>query len=186
MLIDNIKMWKILPEGDKTWVQFKTKFALAHQELRDNAAVGNMAGQANNAAHDTELSEAMVNLATATAANRNTVSTLTLTMSQLTTDLAAINAHLVTALATNATLASTIVQMGGRGRGGGRGKFGGRGRGRGSEPSRVGGLTGRFYCWLYGACCYHSGSRCRSKKYGHADESTADNKMNGSTHSFGV
>ena len=86
----------------------------------------------------------MENLATATAAGRHTVSTLTATVSQLTTDLAAINAHLVTALATNATLTSTITQMRGRGRGGGHGRGGG--RGRGPELSRVGGPTGRFYC----------------------------------------
>ena len=66
----------------------------------------------------------MANLATATAADRTTVSTLTATVSQLTSDLAAINAHLVTALATNATLTSTIAQMGGRGRGSGRGRGG--------------------------------------------------------------
>ena len=116
-----------LPDVDKTWVRFKTGFSLARQELRENAAVGNLFGQVNNAVHDAELSEAMDNLATATAADRYTVSTLTATVSQLTTYLATINAHLVTALATNATLTSIITQMGGQGRGGGHGRGGGRG-----------------------------------------------------------
>ena len=189
MFTDDIKMWKRLPNADKTWVRFKTDFSLAHQELRENAAAGSFSGQANSAARDTELSEAMANLATATAADRTTVSTLTATVSQLTADLAAINAHLVTALATNATLTSTIAQMGGRGRGSGRGRGGGRGRGAegttSSTTSRVGGPTGRFYCWSCGSFCYHSSPRCRSKKDGHKDVATEENKMNGSTHSFG-
>ena len=54
------------------------------------------------------LSEAMANLATATTADRHTVITLTAIASQLRIDLAAINARLVTTLATNATLTSTI------------------------------------------------------------------------------
>ena len=162
MFIDNIKMWKRLPEGDKKCERFKTYFSLDHQDLRENSAVGNLVGQVNNAVHDAELSESMANLATATAADRHTVSILTATVSQLTKYLVAINAHLVTSLATNATLTSTIAHIGGRERGGDRERGGG--RGKGTEPSRVGGPTGRFYCWLCGSFCYHSGPSCRSKK----------------------
>ena len=184
MFTDEIKIWKRLPALDKTWTRFKTDFSLAHQELRENTTMGTLGGQANNMARDTELSEAMANLATATAADRTTVSNLTATISQLTAELAATNAQLVAALATNTNLTATI----GRGRGGGRGR--GRGGGRGgdiADPaflSRVGGPTGRYYCWSCGDCCYHSSPRCRTKKTGHKDEATSANKMNGSSHSF--
>ena len=71
------------------------------------------------------------------------------------------------------------VDLGGWGRGG-RGDAGG-------EPNlraRVRGPTYRFYCWSCGYFCYHSGERCRSKKIGHKNETTRENKMNGATHSF--
>ena len=68
----------------------------------------------------------MANLAIATAADRHIASTLTATVSRLTAYLTTTNAQLVTDLATNATLASAMAHMGGRGRGGDRGRGGGR------------------------------------------------------------
>ena len=70
--------------------------------------------------------EAILNLVTATAAERHTASTLTVTVSRLTAYLATSNAQLVTDLTTNATLTSAAAHMGGRGRGGDRGRGGGR------------------------------------------------------------
>ena len=37
-----------------------------------------------------------------------------------------------------------------------------------------------FYCWSHGACT-HPSPECKSKKPGHQDAATFDNKMGGST-----
>ena len=130
----------------------------------------------------------MANFATAATADRTTVETLIATVQSITTELAVVNAQLVTALATNSTLTSTISytrQRRPRGRGGG----GDRGRGRiGANnlavSNRVRGPTGRFYCWSCGDYCYHTSTRCCNKKVGHKDEATSANKMDGSAHTF--
>ena len=129
---------------------------------------------------DTELS----NLAMAAAADRAMVSNLTTTISQLAEELTATNVPLVAGLANDTTLVASID----RGRDGGRRC--GRGGDRGGDipdplfMARVGGPTGKYYCWSCGDFCYHSSPRCRNKKAGHKDEATSANKMNGSTHSF--
>ena len=38
----------------------------------------------------------------------------------------------------------------------------------------------QYYCWTHGLC-YHSGDRCRTKKEGHRDTATLQNKMGGNT-----
>ena len=38
----------------------------------------------------------------------------------------------------------------------------------------------QYYCWTHGLC-YHSGDRCRTKKEGHQDTATLQNKMGGNT-----
>ena len=123
-------------------------------------------GQANNADRDAEIIEAMDNLVTTTAADRSTINTLSATIEHLTDQLAMDNSQLVTALAVKATLTATNASLRhGQGGDGGRGR-GGRGRGQGHgdiNPARIGGPTGRFYCWLFGVSYYHSRHRCRGK-----------------------
>ena len=100
MLADDLKIRKRIPAADRTWTRFKTNFSLSHQELRENAVFDQGAfAQANKVAHDEEIASAMANFATAAAADRTTVETLTATVQSLTTELAAVNAQLVTALA---------------------------------------------------------------------------------------
>jgi len=52
MFVDEVKVWKILPAVNRMWTHFKEDFTLVHQELRENATMGNIVGQANNAAQD--------------------------------------------------------------------------------------------------------------------------------------
>ena len=81
MFTDEIKDWKHLLAADRTWPRFKVGFTLAHQELRENAPMGAPTSHTNNVTHDTELMEAMANLAAATSAGRATVQDLTVTVS---------------------------------------------------------------------------------------------------------
>ena len=108
MFTDEIQIWKRLPTVDKTWIRLNTYFTLVHQDLRENTTMSNLGGPANNATHDSELSEVMAYLATATAADRATVSTLTTTISRLTAELLITDALLVTALAANTTITASM------------------------------------------------------------------------------
>ena len=92
MFTDNLKVWKILPAIDRTWTRFKHEFSLAHQDLRENTAVGRGAfGQVNTADQDTEIAEVMAKLATTTAADRSIVTTLSATIECLIDQLATAN-----------------------------------------------------------------------------------------------
>ena len=152
MFTDDLKLWKRLPAEDRTWTRFKASFSLAHQELRYNAAIGQgVFGQSNNALQGPDIMEEMANFATAAAADRTTVATLSATNNRLSAEQSTSSAALVTALAANATLTVSLIGGGGRDFGGHR--FGGQGRGgrggAGSEPNlraRIRCPTGRFYC----------------------------------------
>ena len=191
MFPDDMKVWKRLPDNDRTWARLKADFTLAHQELRESTVMGQGPyNQANNVGfshfngtnvrHEGEIAEAIESLATATAADRSANAALTTTVADLTAQLAAANKQLATVTAQLITAQTNAKRGGGRG--------GGRGRNTSTASAtfkaRIGGPTGRHYCWSCGDHCYHDSSRCRSKQDGHKDEATADNKLGGSSHSF--
>lgn len=155
MFTYDLKAWKRLPPTEKTWARFKQDFSTAHQELRENSpVVQGMFAQANAVQRDSDITEAMANFASAITSNKTTMETLTTTVQRLTAELPSINAQLVTALAANTTLTAIVsvaVRNHPRGRGGGRGRL---------VLSRIGGPTGRYYCWLCGDHYYHT-----SKQY---------------------
>ena len=158
---------------------------MAHQELRENNSSGagvfsqsNNAASAHNAAiahRDEEIAEAMANLATATAADRTANAALTQTIADLTAQLAEANTQL-------AKVTAQLIKSNNTGRA--NGHYGGSTQPRNAPGSHKGGPTGKHYCWSCGAFCYHSGRDCRTKKDGHKDEATKNNKMGGSAHSF--
>jgi hypothetical protein len=110
MFVDDCKIWKRHGTTYKTWDQFKTNFALVHQEFRD--ARGTTAGatgyQATNAVYQKDTIEALANLATATSHDQQAVSTLTATNSTLTKELASVNDKLVAALLAKAKLMARL------------------------------------------------------------------------------
>jgi hypothetical protein len=84
--------WRCRPVAYKTWTNFKTDFALAHQELRESQVTSQSAGfHSANLAHNINqqqnTADALANLATATAADHSIVSQLTNTNSQLSNQL---------------------------------------------------------------------------------------------------
>jgi hypothetical protein len=87
MFIDACREWRRRPEAEKTWSHFKTQFALAHTELGEMTHTAQAGGfhNANNAianfANDT--GEALANLATATAADRDMLRSLQATNAAL-------------------------------------------------------------------------------------------------------
>ena len=100
MFVQYCKYWKRTTPDDKTWANFKTFFATAHQEWRESQSTtsGNMYGTAPiasasaNAVHQhNKTDDAIACLATATAADCTTVATLTSTNAKVTAELSAVN-----------------------------------------------------------------------------------------------
>ena len=86
MFTDDCKIWNRRPAVEKIWAQLKLDFAMAHAELRESQQTSKLAGfQANNAeVIPKETAEAIANLASATLADRNTMTAMQLTISTLT------------------------------------------------------------------------------------------------------
>ena len=172
MFADDCKLWRRMAAAQKTWTEFKRVFTLAHQELRESTHTAKGAGfqSANSAMVQDDIQQetvdAIANLATATAADRTTVATLTETNRRLTLELVAVNAKLVKALEANKAAGS----------GGGHPQSSG---GRSAQKTK-----GPHYCWHCGSSVWHPSARCWSKKEGHRDDATEDNKMGGSTRTF--
>ena len=76
MFADSYKDWRRLPPLEHTWVNFKTAFAIAHQELRESQVTSQQAGyhRANAALElQQDTAFALANLATATSSDHSTV-----------------------------------------------------------------------------------------------------------------
>jgi hypothetical protein len=87
IFIDVCREWRRCPEAEKTWSNFKTQFAQAHTELREMTHTAQAGGFHNansaitNFANDT--GEALANLATTTAADRDMLRSLQATNAAL-------------------------------------------------------------------------------------------------------
>ena len=148
---------------------------MAHQEIRESQQTSQGTGchSANNATVEDlhqeiqqETVDAITNLATTTTANRATVKTLMATNIRLSKDTIAVNQKLVKRMEENKTLQA---------------KSTGGGRGGDRELQKI---KGPFYCFCCGSGMWHRSRTCCSKKPGHKDDATKDNKMGGSTAIF--
>ena len=119
---DNLKEWNCLPLLDRTWPKFRVHFAKAHREWKANLRL--TAGQnfpranAVNTSpsminHQADTVDALANLATATAADRATVATLTDTIAQISSELASAQAKLISSLLDNQRLQKRLSDKGG-------------------------------------------------------------------------
>ena len=112
---DNCRNWSRKTKSDKTWGNFKAHFARASKETRRSSRTSRTEGyvahvhvsQANVELF-TEIQQdhtlALVNLATATQADRRSVALLTKTISELSGQVALLTAKLSTAQAENARM----------------------------------------------------------------------------------
>ena len=166
---DACREWRRRPIADHTWVNFKTTFTIAHQELRESQVTSEQAGYHNaNAAmefqQDTAI--ALANLATATASDRSTVSNLSETNSNLTNDLALANTKLAKAISDIASLKLEIAGL----------------QGSNANSSRSRSTPNTSYCWTHGYRVgrNHDSASCRNPSTGHKKEATRTNNMSGS------
>ncbi len=166
MFPDECKLWKRRTTATKNWSDFKTLFALAHQELREAQLTTSATGfQSANAAIDlqNDTVDAIANLATATAADRTSVAALTATVSKLTLELSTANAKLLALTALHNQPAGAAAPYIRRDR-----------------PR----TAGPHYCHTHGSQVWHTSSRCRWKSDTHKNDATEANKMGGSTKTF--
>ena len=181
MFTDDCKIWKRRPPVQKTWAQFKVDFALAHSELRESQQTNRTGGYANNATemHDMqqETATAIANLANATLADRETMTSMQATISTLTLQLAEVNQKLVDSLNVATTLKTQLVTAAGSAQGGGNA-----GNGGGAwTPVRQTQQSYTHYCWTHGVKSGHTSAQCTRPAEGHKNEATDANKMNGRT-----
>jgi hypothetical protein len=170
MFPDDCKQWKRQAALDKTWTNFNTTFATAHQELRKCQQTTTVGFHSANSAMalQTETVDAIANLATATAADCSSIATLTTTISNLTMELAQTNTKLVKALGELAQHPTSI-------------EGGGTRHGRDNQRERK---PGPHYCHTHGSQVWHTSPNCRWKGSNHQDAATEANKLDGSTKTF--
>ena len=155
MFTDECKEWRKKASVDKTWLNFKKEFNVAHMDLRESTLTARAGGynQANYVGNQedsdaSEAYEAIQQLANATTADRETIATLTKTNEELTSEIVEVNKKLVVALEKLAKV---------------------------KETPKI------EYCWSCGHTCEHTGWECQKKKEGHKRNVTFMNKLGGAT-----
>jgi ribosomal protein S17E len=173
---DACRDWRRRIIAEKTWANFKTDFAVAHQELRESQLTAQGAGYhaANSVLQETwqaQTADALANLATATASDRSAVSALSSTNSALSASLATANAKLATAQADIVALKTKVTNLqGGQ-------------RPRTTTPaSTERRYNNTNYCWTHGwdIAINHKSDNCLYKREGHCNDATRENTMGGS------
>jgi hypothetical protein len=161
------RRWNEKPLADKTWAQFKAHFSVArrqHKQMQGESATTAGCHSVNAAVGQTEyqMAEATIgalaNLATATAADRGVVATLT-----------EANARLVKRLEDNSNKLRELKALIKKER------FENRGQ-RSFNPSP------NNYCWTHGykVANTHTSVSCNFPKQGHKREATRADNMGGS------
>ena len=120
MFLNNCKTWKRKNKANKTWVNLKTYFSLAHREFCEThtttASSGFSAAKSAksllsyqpNAVYRQETAEAISNLVSATSHYHKSVATLTATVATLSTKLATTNSKLIKAFVETTNLTATV------------------------------------------------------------------------------
>jgi hypothetical protein len=175
MFPEACREWRRRPIVEKTWVNFKVDFALAHQDFRDSQVTSRQAGYHNaNAAFELQqdTATAIANLATATAADRSTVANLTSTNSNLTIELAQTTAKLASAQASITALQIELATL--------KTNPSNRNNREQREPRTY--TPNSNYCWSHGykVNSSHTSSTCSRPRTGHQSDATREDNKGGS------
>jgi hypothetical protein len=153
------------PDSTKTWTNFNIHFAAAHREFR----LTNQTAQQSGFHSDSMMighhpyqgtSDAIVQLAVATASNRGMVATLTDNNVKLTLQLETSQAYIQ-------KLKEYIVQL----------KLKIKPAWQGQRPAKT--MANDNYCWSHGYQVHneHTSASCKNQKDGHQKEVTKNNPM---------
>jgi hypothetical protein len=160
---DPCREWRKVPDHNKTWASFKIFFAEAARDLREEQGISGPGGyHANNAFEDTQRStaEAIANLATATASDREAHADMISTNRMLLEQIIIKDRQIATLTQQLATCQTNP------------------GR-RASNKKRYNNLN---YCWSHGYDITrdHRSDNCTRMETGHKKEATRTNNMGGS------
>jgi hypothetical protein len=167
---DACRAWQSRAIAGKTWAQFKLNFATAHREFRLTNQTAQQSGF-NNANMIIEQGreetmqdtvDAIAQLAKATASDRGTVATLTMTNAKLATQLEAGQAQIAQLKDKIASLKNKIKPAW-----------------QGQRPINT--TNNDSYCWSHGyqVAKSHTIATCNMKKSGHKDAANKNNPMGG-------
>ena len=165
LLPEACRDWRKKPADQKTWAIFKVDFADAHQDLRLSQGTAQEGGyhSANNAmdAFVARTADAFANLATASAADRQTLANLTATNTELLQQLSAQAVELATLRAARSQTNT-------------------RTNTRRERTTRQ--YNNKNYCWSHGYDISkdHTSQNCRFKHDGHKAKATRENILGGS------
>lgn len=170
---DDVKAWRKKDPADKNWSSFKTHFAEAYHEMKEDQRLTSDQGGFHSANAMVDVAGALDNLALAATADRDIVQQLTMANMELaasnatlTGQLAAITEQLGKAMETIKMLAT---------------KQGTKSGHQQQKPPNTF-VANQNYCWTHGYKLkgYHTSKTCPAKAEGHKDEATRSNTMGGS------
>ena len=173
MFNDDLKEWNRKPLLSHDWTTFRVHFEKAHRKWKANLrltagqhflranAVNTSTAMTN---HQEDTVDALANLATSMAADRATVTTLTDTIAQLSSELASAQAKLISSLLDNQRLLKRLSE-----RGGSWNTSGGVADGKTSGGGAAGPWDGPsiHYCHIHGHKCPHPRFKCPETATGH-------------------
>ena len=167
---DGCKDWRKKDPADKTWANFKLHFANEYQDLKENQVTTTSSAYQATAEYQQDTVDALANLATATASDREAVANLTATNKALMDELAKVNAELITALKKINSMGLIIADL------------------KAKNPSNTSPSTPTtghtHYCWSCGFKSPHPSYKCDVKKEGHQDKATKYNTLNGNRNNY--
>jgi hypothetical protein len=167
---DACRAWQSRVIAAKTWAQFKIYFATAHREFRLANQTAQQSGfhsakmmiEQGREYSMHETSEAIAQLATATASDWGTVATLTTTNAKLANQLEADHALIAQLKSEIAALKSKIKPAW-----------------QGQRPAKT--TNNDSYCWSHGyqVAKSHTSATCNVRKNGHQEAATKIDTMGG-------
>ena len=170
LFYDNCDKWDDRKRNEKTWENFQAHFQAAHCKFKRNQKVSTCAGgyhRSNNPRDMDGTNDALINLATETVADRETMMAQCKTIANLTATVAALTQQLHQANAVNNMGYGIPVEIQGQ-----------------ANPNLVNGkhiCDVGGYCWTHGHCVdiNHDSWTFRSKKEGHRDNAKRADNMGG-------
>ncbi len=184
--------WLDRPTAEHTWDNFKRHFTDASHRIRAHPSRARTGAHLANQAVEfhRETTEAINELANATVEDREQITLLSqanVTLAQsnnsLRIQLENIQSQMDKLLSTITNDPASTGNRGTNGGGRGRGRSG-RGRTNSNNGQSRGGYEpgSSYYCWTHGKTCNrnHTSSSCRTKREGHQDNATLEDRMNGS------
>ena len=167
---DGLKEWRLKPDHEKTWTNFKKLFVAEYHQLKEEQRLTSSAAGYSSMNHvqgfTEELSSAIDNLAMATVNDKNTITELIEANKRLTETNADLVAQLKLTLGENCKVAT-------------------RGKSKSLHDKWLAyeaKMDPNGYCWTHGYRVVrgHCSKTCTNKAEGHKDEATRQNPMGGS------